>query len=144
MRERLQGSGCRLDVDVSPDLPSVHADADALVTVLLNLLDNACKYAGAGKHIALCVYRKDGNVAFAVEDNGIGITPREQKRIFRRFYQVDRRLARDSGGCGLGLSIVEFIVRAHGGAVNVTSKPGEGSTFTVLLPMKSDARQASA
>jgi two-component system sensor histidine kinase SenX3 len=73
-------------------------------------------------------------VVFAVDDNGVGIAPREQKRIFRRFYQVDRRLAREAGGCGLGLSIVEFIVRAHGGNVQVKSQPGNGSVFSVVLP----------
>ena len=59
---------------------------------------------------------------------------RERKKIFRRFYQVDRRLTRDTGGCGLGLSIVDFIVRAHGGAVEVKSQPGRGSTFSVAIP----------
>jgi two-component system phosphate regulon sensor histidine kinase PhoR len=73
-------------------------------------------------------------VVFAVEDNGIGIAPRERKRIFRRFYQVDRRLARDAGGCGLGLSIVELIVKAHGSSVRVTSELGKGSVFAFALP----------
>ena len=71
---------------------------------------------------------------FAVEDNGIGIAARERKKIFRRFYQVDRRLAREAGGVGLGLSIVEFIVRAHGGSIDVKSQPGRGSTFSVAIP----------
>ena len=81
---------------------------------------------------------------FAVEDNGIGIPPREQGRIFRRFYQVDRRLARDAGGVGLGLSIVDFIVRAHGGAVQVKSQPGRGSTFEVVLPCAASVKGAAA
>ena len=70
-------------------------------------------------------------MVFAVKDNGIGIAPAGTEAIFRRFYQVDRRLSRETGGCGLGLSIVDFIVRAHGGAVNVESRPGAGSTFSV-------------
>ncbi|MGD0362504.1 MAG: HAMP domain-containing sensor histidine kinase [Bryobacteraceae bacterium] len=136
MRERLQAPGCHLEVDLSPGLPTVLADQDALTTVLLNLLDNAFKYTPAEKRIRLRAYRKDGRLAFDVEDNGIGIAPRDQKRIFRRFYQVDRRLARETGGCGLGLSIVEFIVRAHGGEVAVESRPGAGSTFCVCLPCR--------
>ena len=72
---------------------------------------------------------------FEVEDNGIGIAPRDQKRIFRRFYQVDQSLAARHGGCGLGLSIVDFIVRAHGGAVAVRSEVGVGSTFRVSMPL---------
>jgi signal transduction histidine kinase len=125
-------------------LPVLRADQDALVTVLLNLLDNAHKYTPTDRRILLQAYREGNNVVFAVKDNGIGIAPREQKRIFRRFYQVDRRLARETGGCGLGLSIVDFIVRAHGGAVRVESKPGAGSTFRVLTPFGVEPKAASA
>ena len=123
-----------VSIVIAPDLPLIRADEDALVTVLPNLVDNAWKYTPGEKRIAVRAYRENARVVFAVEDNGIGIAAREQKRIFRRFYQVDRRLARDAGGCGLGLSIVEFIVRAHGGAVRVQSQPGHGSTFSVALP----------
>ncbi len=123
-----------LSIAVAPGLPCVRADEDALVTVLRNLLDNAWKYTPGDKRIAVRAYREKGRVVFAVEDNGIGIAAREQKRIFRRFYQVDRRLTRSAGGCGLGLSIVAFIVQAHGGAVRVKSEPGQGSTFFVAMP----------
>jgi signal transduction histidine kinase len=133
-QDRLQSPDCHFEVEVSPGLPPVRADEDALVTVLLNLLDNAYKYSPGEKRILLRAACEDGHVVFAVKDHGIGIAPREQKRIFRRFYQVDRRLARESGGVGLGLSIVEFIVRAHGGAVQVESQPGKGSTFSVVMP----------
>jgi len=131
-QERLHD--CHLEVNVAPGLPPVRADEDALVTVLLNLLDNACKYTPAEKRIGVRAYSDHGRVVFAVEDNGIGIAAREQKKIFRRFYQVDQRLARDAGGCGLGLSIVDFIVRAHGGSIDVKSQPGRGSTFSVKIP----------
>jgi len=127
-------SDAGLSVLIAPDLPRIRADEDALVTVLRNLLDNAWKYTPDEKRIAVRAYRENARVVFAVEDNGIGIAASEQKRIFRRFYQVDRRLTRDAGGCGLGLSIVEFIVRAHGGAVRVRSEPGRGSTFFVAVP----------
>jgi signal transduction histidine kinase len=124
-----------VEIEIEPGLSLVHADEDALVTALLNLLDNAFKYTPSEKHIALRAYQQGGDVVFAVEDNGIGISPREQKRIFRKFYQVDRRLARETGGCGLGLSIVDYIVRAHGGSVRVRSQVGGGSTFFVSLPI---------
>jgi signal transduction histidine kinase len=133
-QERLQSPQCHFAVEVSPQLPPVRADEDALVTALLNLLDNAYKYSPVEKRITLRATCEDGHVVFAVKDNGIGIAQREQKRIFRRFYQVDRRLARESGGVGLGLSIVEFIVRAHGASVQVQSQPGKGSTFCVVMP----------
>jgi two-component system sensor histidine kinase SenX3 len=69
-----------------------------------------------------------------VIDNGIGIARDQQKRIFRNFYQADQSLSREAGGCGLGLSIVKYIVGAHGGSVTVASQPGEGSTFSIALP----------
>jgi len=123
-------------VEVATDVPAIVADHDAMVTVLLNLLDNAYKYTPADKQISLRVFHERGTdqVVFAVADNGIGIPVREQKRIFRRFYRVDQRLARETTGSGLGLSIVEAIVRAHGGTVQVESVPERGSTFTVSVP----------
>jgi len=144
LRERVHAGACRLEVEVSPDLPMLHADHDALVTVLVNLLDNAGKYAPTDTHIKVRAYSQNGRVVFAVADNGIGIAPREHKRIFHRFYQVDRRLARETGGCGLGLSIVDFIVRAHGGNVEVRSALGAGSTFSVFLPYGPVERPARA
>jgi two-component system phosphate regulon sensor histidine kinase PhoR len=122
----------------------LRADQDALVTALLNLLDNAYKYTPSDRRIRVEAYREAGNVAFAVKDNGIGIAARDQKRIFRRFFQVDRRLARETGGCGLGLSIVEFIVKAHGGSAQVESKPGAGSAFRIVIPFPGEAKAAKA
>jgi signal transduction histidine kinase len=105
-----------------------------MVTVLVNLLDNAYKYSGDEKQITLSAAAENGHVCFAVKDNGIGLSSRETKRIFKRFYQVDQRMSRSAGGCGLGLSIVKFVVTAHRGTVWVESQPGRGSTFVVSLP----------
>ena len=139
VRERFEQSGCRFDVQVEPNLPPVTADADAMTTALVNLLDNAWKYSEADKQIALRAFGEDGRVAFAVSDNGIGLSRAACKRVFERFYQVDRELSRSRGGCGLGLSIVEFIVKGHGGNVTVRSRPGQGSTFTIVLPRAEEA-----
>ncbi|HTA47454.1 MAG TPA: HAMP domain-containing sensor histidine kinase [Bryobacteraceae bacterium] len=144
MRERFPGAGCDFQVDVEDGLPAINADPDALLTALVNLLDNAYKYTPGEKRICLRAFRDRGQIVFEVEDNGIGIAAREQKRIFRRFYQVDSRLARETGGCGLGLSIVESIVRAHGGSVRVTSRLGSGSTFSVFLPGGTRSEKAPA
>jgi signal transduction histidine kinase len=110
------------------------ADRDAVVTVLVNLLDNACKYSGDDKRISLKTFAENGMVCFAVRDNGHGMSRRVMRRIFERFYQADRSLSRSAEGCGLGLAIVKFIVDAHKGRIDVESKPGEGSCFTVRLP----------
>ncbi|MBN2593511.1 MAG: HAMP domain-containing histidine kinase [Sedimentisphaerales bacterium] len=125
---------CSFKVNIPDDLPYVTADRDAMVTVLVNLLDNAYKYSYDDKRIELSVSSEDGLVCFSVSDNGAGISRRSVKKIFNRFYQVDRSLARRAEGCGLGLSIAKFIVDAHKGTISVDSKPGEGSAFTVRLP----------
>lgn len=123
----------RVEMDETPSVP-FPADRDALAAMLINLLDNALKYSPEGSPIALRTFARGGEVVFEVADQGIGIEPSEHRRIFERFYQSDRRLSRTHEGCGLGLSIVRSVVRAHGGTVSVQSAPGCGSTFTVRLP----------
>ncbi len=125
---------CRFEVDIGEDLPDVLADRDAMVTVLVNLLDNAYKYSYDNKQIELRAFSKDGSVCFCVSDKGIGMSRRSSRKIFDRFYQADRSLSRGAEGCGLGLSIAKFIVDAHKGTISIDSKPGVGSTFTVKLP----------
>ena len=120
---------------MAAELPEIVADPDAMVTAVVNLLDNAWKYSGDHKTICLSAKGENGHVTFSVRDNGIGLTPRETKRVFKRFYQVDQRLSRSAGGCGLGLSIVNFIVAAHHGEVRVDSEPGKGSTFSIDVPV---------
>lgn len=134
VRERLQADGCRFDIAIASDLPPVTADSGAMVTALINLLDNAWKYSGDAKHIALTAGADNGSVCFAVRDNGIGLSSRDTRRIFRRYIQAHAARATSAGGVGLGLSIVQFIVSAHQGDVRVESEPGRGSTFTITLP----------
>jgi signal transduction histidine kinase len=131
--DRFREPGCELTVDIAPHLPEIRADLSALVTALANLLDNAYKYTPGAKRITLRAFAANGGVCFEVRDNGIGIEPREIKKIFLKFYQADRLLSRAGGGCGLGLSIVRFLVEAHGGTVRVSSEPGKGSIFTVAV-----------
>lgn len=134
MAEKCQRPSCTLTVNVPDSLPAVRADRDALITVLLNLLENACKYTGDEKEIALGAYAAEGSVSFEVSENGIGLSRRDRRRIFERFYQVDRSLSTTGGGCGLGLAIVKSIVDAHEGSVEVADRPEGGSIFTVRLP----------
>jgi signal transduction histidine kinase len=132
--ERLTASTCRFETEIDNNLPCLTADADAIVTALVNLLDNAWKYSGEEKKINLIAGPANGSLVISVKDHGIGLSARDARRIFKRFYQVDQRLSRNGSGCGLGLSIVKFIVTAHHGTVRVESEPGRGSTFTITLP----------
>ncbi|MDR0842943.1 MAG: HAMP domain-containing histidine kinase [Acidobacteriota bacterium] len=134
MGDRLRAPGCRLELEAPPELPAIVGDRDALATVLVNLLDNALKYSGEEKAIGLRAFTADGHLYFEVRDNGIGFPRGAVKKIFERFYQVDRSLSRRTGGAGLGLSIVKFIVDAHVGTVTAESQQGKGSVFTVKLP----------
>jgi signal transduction histidine kinase len=139
VQERFHAPGCHFAVKPATNLPPVRADADAMVTAVVNLLENAWKYSGEDKQITLSAAAENGSVTFSVQDNGIGLSPRDSKRVFKRFYQVDQSLSRSAGGCGLGLSIVKFIVTAHGGDVKVESEPGRGSRFSLVLPAKAAA-----
>ena len=124
---------CKFTVTLDENLPPILADKDAVITVLVNLLDNAYKYSGENKEISLNAFAAGESVCFAVKDNGIGLTRRQIKKVFDKFYQVDSSLSRKVEGTGLGLSIVKFIVDAHKGKIDVESKLGKGSIFKITL-----------
>ncbi|WP_163996219.1 sensor histidine kinase [Pyxidicoccus caerfyrddinensis] len=133
--QRLEG-GVDLKVDVQGSLPRLDVDKDAMAGALLNLLQNAYKYSGPeDRRIVLSVRGGHRHVDLSVEDNGVGIAPKERKRIFERFYRVDNLLTRRTEGSGLGLAIARRIVEAHGGRINVHSELGKGSRFTIHLPV---------
>ena len=112
----------------------VFGDQDLLVTALRNLIDNAIRYSPENTRVGVGVRVKEGVVAISVTDQGEGIGPEEQERVFERFYRVDAARSRQTGGTGLGLSIVKHVVSNHGGEVTLWSQPGQGSTFTIRLP----------
>jgi signal transduction histidine kinase len=131
---RAQQLAASYESELEPALPPLDVDREAMAQVVLNLLHNAVKYTGTDKRIRLRARRLGRNVAIEVEDNGPGIRPHDRKRIFERFYRGDDLLSRKTEGTGLGLAISKKIVEAHGGKIEVDSKPGEGSTFRILLP----------
>jgi two-component system phosphate regulon sensor histidine kinase PhoR len=123
-----------LQMEIPAQLPSVSGDSQKIHQVVVNLLSNAISYTQEGGLVTVGVQPADGGVEVSVTDNGIGIAPEYLSRIFERFYRIDKSRSREEGGTGLGLSIVKHIVEAHGGWVNVKSKPGQGSHFSFFLP----------
>jgi two-component system, OmpR family, sensor histidine kinase SenX3 len=114
--------------------PRVRGDERQLVSAVANLLDNAVKYSEPGSKVEVGSSRAGGWACIGVRDQGIGIPAKDLERIFERFYRVDRARSRETGGTGLGLSIVRHVATNHGGDVLVSSREGEGSTFTLRLP----------
>jgi two-component system phosphate regulon sensor histidine kinase PhoR len=113
----------------------VRHDARALNAVVLNLLTNASKYTGDSKRIGVRVWDEGDEVMIAVEDNGVGLTASEMRRVFEPFYRTQRSDGGEESGVGLGLAIAQHIVKRHGGTLTVASQKGCGSTFTVSLPV---------
>ncbi|MEM6731021.1 MAG: HAMP domain-containing sensor histidine kinase [Myxococcota bacterium] len=121
-------------VEIEPELPRMCADRDAMIEVLMNLISNAVKYSTTEHFIALRAKRKGKDVAISVADHGMGIPKTELKKVFEKFHRVDCRRTSEVSGSGIGLSLVQHIVEAHDGKVDVKSTPGRGSTFTVRIP----------
>ncbi len=113
---------------------TVSADRMILRHAVLNLLDNAIKYSPEGIAIEVAVQRGEGIATVSIRDSGPGIPSSDQARIFDRFYRLDKARSRELGGAGLGLSIARWAVEAHGGRIELQSEPGQGSTFTIILP----------
>ena len=121
--------------EIAPALPRVLADEGATEQAIENLLANAIKYSGEAKRIEVRAERHGDHVEISVTDHGIGISRREQARIFRKFYRVQRELGGGPQGTGLSLAIVDHTMRGHGGFVRVSSEPQQGSTFTLHFPI---------
>jgi len=116
---------------------TISGDYDRLRRMLLNLVDNGLKYTPSGGRVGISLRREGPWAALRVADTGIGLSPEEQKKIFERFYRSPEAKSRGEGGAGLGLCIARSIVEAHGGKIRIESAPGQGSAFTVLLPLPS-------
>jgi signal transduction histidine kinase len=130
----IETAGLVVEFDMSDDLPPVLGDEPALRRVFQNLIDNAIKYGASGQSIRISARQSGGEVSVTVADRGIGIDTADHTRIFEPFYRAADVVAAQVQGAGLGLSLVQRIVAAHGGRVTLKSAPREGSAFTVHLP----------
>ncbi|CAM5788819.1 sensor histidine kinase [Cellulomonas persica] len=134
-RARTAAAAKNVRIEVGGDTGvQLFGNHDLLVTAVRNLVDNAVAYSGDATRVGVGVREQGDVVEIAVVDEGIGISPAEQERVFERFYRVDAARSRETGGTGLGLSIVKHVAADHGGEVTVWSRPGRGSTFTIRLP----------
>jgi two-component system phosphate regulon sensor histidine kinase PhoR len=123
-----------LDLDFPDEALTVKGDGGLLLQVVRKLVDNALKYSPQGSRVVIRLRGDDDALSLEVEDAGIGIAPEHVPKIFEKFYTVDGSLTRRVGGTGVGLYLVREIVRLHNGSVDVQSRPGRGSIFSVKLP----------
>lgn len=135
-RYQIEQNGFVFEEKIADDVPRLRVDREAIARSLLNLVNNALKYSQDRKFIGVNLFRANGTVKLEVVDHGIGIPMQEQNKIFEKFYRVGDPLVHNTKGSGLGLSLVRHIVQAHGGEVAVDSTPGQGSTFTISLPVR--------
>ena len=135
-RHPLVQQGFKVEVAVEPGLPEVPMDPAAIAQALANLVDNAIKYSGQRRRVRVSGRRAADEVQLEVMDEGVGIPPAETGRIFEKFYRIGRSETQGQRGSGMGLALVKHIAEAHGGRVTVASEPGEGSRFTLHLPVE--------
>jgi signal transduction histidine kinase len=133
VRESALRQGLTLTSEIAPSVGLIEGDERKIKQIIFNLLSNAVKFTPDGGRVTLAARTVDEHVEIAVRDTGVGIDTAHQERIFEEFYQVGA--AKTQEGTGLGLALTRSLVALHGGRLSVTSTPGEGSTFTVILPL---------
>ena len=140
-RDRAERRKIALVAEIPAKLPTLHTDRRAIETVLSNLVDNAVKYCPDGAQVCVKGSVEHDQMRIDVQDSGYGIEAQHLPRLFERFYRIDAGRSRSKGGTGLGLSIVKHLTEAMGGAASVASTLGEGTTFTVRIPLsRTDAK----
>ena len=135
IQERVRHAGFDIHLEIENPLPTIMADRDAIMQAVNNLIDNAIKYSRKVKNVEVRAFKEDNSLAIIIKDFGIGIKKEDRDKIFDRFYRGGDELTRTVKGSGLGLTLVKQIVEAHKGSVQVESEPGQGSTFSIKLPL---------
>lgn len=138
-RYQIEQQGFAFEQSIEASIPAVRVDREAIARALVNLVNNALKYSADEKFLGVKLYRANDLLKLEVVDRGIGITRREQSKIFEKFYRTGDPLVHNTKGSGLGLSLVRHITQAHGGEVEVESTPGKGSKFILTLPLAAAA-----
>jgi signal transduction histidine kinase len=126
-------------LELQPDKVEIHADRRRMGQVLTNLISNAVKYSPNSKKVVVSSSKEDGVVKISVRDWGVGMSPEIQQKVFSRFYRAPNEQLNSQPGLGLGLYISAEIIRQHGGEISLESEPGQGSTFTIALPLPPSA-----
>ena len=129
----LEDKGIEIDFRSNINKKIIQVDVDKFERIILNLLSNAIKFSDKGSPILVSIYSDDKYINISVEDKGMGIPKDKLNFIFTKFAQVDKTLTRNAEGSGVGLSIVKKLTELHGGKINVESKEGQGSKFTISL-----------
>jgi two-component system phosphate regulon sensor histidine kinase PhoR len=137
---RLESLGLKLEYSVEPGLPLVKIDNHAITLAVVNLMDNAVKYAKGTDIIGVNLAVNDGYIQLEVFDHGVGIPENQLRRVFDRFYRVPTDETRKQRGSGIGLSLVKHITEEHGGEISVTSRLAEETRFTIRIPIESRAK----
>ena len=143
IRKEAETKGVTLGFDIEDSDLMIEGDADKIGVAILNIIQNGVAFTDQGGYVFVVAEEVPGYIKLAVKDNGIGIPTRDLNQIFERFYQVESHLTRKHGGMGLGLSVAKMNIELHGGRIWVDSAEGQGSTFTILLPLDTDQAKAA-
>lgn len=135
MQAQFEAKQHSVTVQLELPLPDVHVDPERIHQILFNLLDNACKFTPTGGNLGLSIRKEGTRIVLEVSDDGLGIAPEHQASIFDAAYQIHDQRTKLTGGTGLGLSIVKQLTELHGGTLELESAPGNGSCFSVSLPL---------
>ncbi|MGH7496476.1 MAG: sensor histidine kinase [bacterium] len=138
-RFHMQQRGFALIENIEANVPPIVVDPEAVTQAFLNLLDNAIKYSEQEKHVTVSLGRAGNWAVIAVADRGLGIAPKHHDKIFGKFYRVEK-IGQETRGAGIGLAIVQHVMQAHGGRVEVNSEPGKGSSFVLKFPLQCEQK----